>query len=253
MESSMEGAALLFDKFCVDNELLAKVIEALPYPVQVFTPDGYARYINQATLDLIGIKTRESHVGIYNVFEDPAVRDFGVTENIREVLKGKTVHIDGFHASYRELMKFSKLEDRDVQTISSDITCFPILNSSNEVIFFAAVFVFNKLYSGKVEIIRGRQYIENNWLEPFNAEKAAKAACLSKAHFSKLFKKQMGVTPYRYYIDYKIKMLKEKLLDSNLSVSQAFAECNLDYNGHYSGLFKEKVGVSPSEYRKINK
>ena len=63
----------------------------------------------------------------------------------------------------------------------------------------------------------------------------------------------MGVTPYRYYIDYKIKMLKEKLLDPNLSVSQAFAECNLDYNGHYSGLFKEKVGVSPSEYRKINK
>jgi AraC family transcriptional regulator len=26
--------------------------------------------------------------------------------------------------------------------------------------------------------------------------------------------------------------MKEKLLDANLSIAQAFAACNMDYNGH---------------------
>ena len=73
-----------------------------------------------------------------------------------------------------------------------------------------------------------------------------KAACLSKAQFIKLFKKHTGVTPYEYYIDYKISKLKETLLDTNLSITQAFAACNMDYNGHSVKLFKERVGVTPS-------
>lgn len=50
----------------------------------------------------------------------------------------------------------------------------------------------------------------------------------------------------------KINKLKEKLLDSNLSIAQDFTTCNMDYNGHSARLFKEKVGVSPSAYRKMS-
>jgi AraC family transcriptional regulator len=46
--------------------------------------------------------------------------------------------------------------------------------------------------------------------------------------------------------------LKEVLLDANLSIAQAFAACNMNYNGHSARLFKDKVGVTPSEYRKIS-
>jgi AraC family transcriptional regulator len=75
-------------------------------------------------------------------------------------------------------------------------------------------------------------------------------ACLSKAHFTKLFKQNTGVTPKEYYINYKISKLKEKLLDTNLSIAQAFAACNMNYNGYSASLFKKKVGLSPSEFRK---
>ena len=86
-----------------------------------------------------------------------------------------------------------------------------------------------------------------------NIDKIAKAATLSKSHFVRLFKKNTGVTPHEYYVSYKIGKLKEKLLDSNLTIAQAFAECNMDYNGHTARQFKERVGVSPSEYRKSRK
>jgi transcriptional regulator GlxA family with amidase domain len=47
--------------------------------------------------------------------------------------------------------------------------------------------------------------------------------------------------------------LKEILLDTNLSIAQAFAACNMNYNGHSAKLFREKVGVTPSVYRKMSK
>jgi AraC family transcriptional regulator len=244
----IESFQSLFGK----EELLAKVIECFPYPIQIFSLDGTARMINKATLEMIGIKSVESHVGKYNVFEDPIVWELGVMDRVRQVLTGKTVYLTDFNAPYQDMIRYFNVEDRDIQTISSDITCFPLVNVDGVVEYFAVVFIIKKIYRGKEEIGWGKQYIETHWREPFDASETAKAACLSKAHFTKLFKKHTRVTPHEYYTNYKIGKLKEKLLDTNLSVTQAFAACNMDYNGHSARVFREKVGVSPSVYRKMS-
>jgi len=233
------------------QKLLAKVVELFPYPIQIFTLDGTAKMINKAAVEMIGIRNIESHVGKYNVFEDPVVQKSGVADQVRQVLKGKTVFITDFNAPYQELMRHYNLLDRDIQTINADITCFPLM-TDGVIEYFAAVFFFYKIYRGKEEVELGRQYIEAHWKEPYDAEKTAKAACLSKSHFTKLFKKHTGVTPREYYLNYKINKLKEILLDTNLSISQAFAACNMDYNGYYARIFREKTGISPSDYRKLH-
>ncbi|MGI6449183.1 MAG: helix-turn-helix domain-containing protein [Desulfitobacteriia bacterium] len=240
-----------FQSLCEEQELLAKVIEFFPYPIQIFSLDGTARLINKATLEMIGIKSLESHVGKYNVFKDPIVHGLGVMEQVRQVLTGKTVYLTDFNAPYQDMIRYHNVEDRDIQTISADITCFPLVRADGAVEYFAAVFILKKIYRGKEEIRRGKQYIETHWLDPFDAGATARAACLSKAHFIKLFKKHTGITPHEYYINYKISKMKEKLLDANLSIAQAFAACNMEYNGHSAKVFKEKTGLSPSAYRKM--
>ena len=250
IENKQKGIMESFQSLLEKEEIFAKVVEFFPYPIQIFSLDGTARMINKAALEMIGIRSIESHVGKYNVFEDPVVRELGFMERVREVLTGKTVCITDFNAPYKDLIRYFNVIDRDIQTISSDITCFPLFNANGEIEYFAAVFFFKKIYRGKEEIGLGKQYIETHWLEPFNADEIAKVTYLSRAHFTKLFKKHTGVTPHEYYINYKISKLKEKLLDPNLSISQAFAACNMEYNGYSARLFKKKVGVSPSVYRK---
>jgi len=242
-----------FQSLFKEQELFARVIECFPYPIQIFSQDGTSRMINQAMLETMGIESVESHVGKYNVFEDAFVHRLGFMDQIKRVLEGDTVFLPDANASYQELKRYyNNVVDRDVQLISTDITCFPLFNDAGAVEYFAAVFIVKMIYQGKEEISRGKQYIEAHWREPFDAAQTAKAACLSKAHFTKLFKKHTGVTPHEYYTNYKIGKLKEKLLDANLSVAQAFAACNMDYNGHSARVFREKVGVSPSAYRKLS-
>lgn len=252
VEDAQRGLAESIKSLWGEQELLAKVIEFFPYPIEIFSIDGTARLINKAALEMLGIKSVESHVGKYNVFEDPTVHQQGVVNQIRQVLTGKIVYLTDVSASYRDLIRYFNVEDRDIQTISSNITCFPLANADGVIEHFAAVFILIKIYRGREEIGWARQYIETHWQEPFDLSETAKAACLSKAHFTKLFRKHTGVTPHEYYINYKISKLKEKLLDTNLSIAQVFVACNMDYNGHSARLFREKVGVSPSVYRKMS-
>ena len=104
-----EGQKSLFKSFSSlfeEQELLAKVIEFFPYPIQIFSLDGTARLINKAALEMIGIRSIESHVGKYNVFKDPIVRKLGAMEQIRQVLSGKTVYITDFNAPYKDMIRY---------------------------------------------------------------------------------------------------------------------------------------------------
>lgn len=56
-----------------NTELLAKVIDCLPYPVQVYAPDGTSVLVNRALLDEYHVDDPGVVVGKYNVLKDPSV------------------------------------------------------------------------------------------------------------------------------------------------------------------------------------
>ena len=137
-----------------------------------------------------------------------------------------------------------------MEAMYQDITNFPIFDDAGQVAYVVGIQTVRRVYRGKEEIERAKEYIETHWLEVFDINEMAKAACLSRTHFSRLFKKHTGMTPHDYYVNFKVSRIKEKLSDSNLSISQVFAACGLDYNGYFAKVFKEKTGLSPSQYRK---
>ncbi|HHX75055.1 MAG TPA: helix-turn-helix transcriptional regulator [Firmicutes bacterium] len=249
MEDRHNDIREAFQSFFVKKELLAKVIDCFPYPIQVYAPDGTSVLVNKAMLAEFQSVSPDMVVGKYNVFKDPAVIATGQIPVLKRAFQGETVFFPDVKVPLEEIVERYGIRDLDIEAVYQDITVFPLLDDEKRVLYVAAFFINRRVYRGKDEITKAKEYIESHWQEPFDLKATAKAACLSKAHFTKLFKKHTGVTPHEYYINYKISKVKEKLLDTNLSISQAFAACNMDYNGHSARVFKAKTGVSPSAYR----
>jgi len=230
---------------------IAKMIECFPYPIQIYAPDGTSVLVNKAMLAEYNDISPDMIVGKYNIFKDPDVIATGQIQTLKRAFRGETVFFPDIRVPLEGIAERYGIQDLDVEAIYQDITLFPILDDEKRVIFVAALLINRRVYRGKDEIEKAKEYIETHWKEGFDLSETAKAAGLSKAHFTKLFKKHTGVTPYEYYINYKICKVKEKLLDANLSVAQAFADCNMNYNGHFARVFKNKTGTSPSAYRKM--
>ncbi|MGI6425347.1 MAG: helix-turn-helix domain-containing protein [Tepidanaerobacteraceae bacterium] len=252
MEDRQKDILSSFQSLSGKEELLVKIIEHFPYPIQIYAPDGRSVLVNKAMLDEYNVSSPDMVVEKDNIFKDPDIIATGQMDKIKRAFQGKTVFFQDVKVPLESIVERYGIRDLDLEAVYQDITLFPILDDEKRVIYVVVFLVNRRVYRGKDRIEKAKEYIESHWLEPFNLSETAKVACLSKAQFTKLFKKHTGVTPHEYYINYKIGRLKEKLLDTNLTIAQAFAACNMNYNGHSAKLFKEKVGISPSVYRKMS-
>ena len=53
------------------EELLARVIECFPYPIQIYASDGTSVLVNKAMLAEYHVISPDMIVGKYNIFKDP--------------------------------------------------------------------------------------------------------------------------------------------------------------------------------------
>ena len=210
---------------------------------------------NEACLTVMHIPSKEYLIGKFNVLKDPVINQWGneVREQIARSFKGETVLFHDLQMPIQGIIDRFGKDELCFDNSFQNITCFPIYDNKDQLVYVVHVFVTSKLYNGKEEMVRAKKYIESHWLEDFDLDKVACSVNLSRHHFSRLFKRYTSMTPFSYYQDIKINKLKEKLYDENLSISEVFSACGVDYSGNYARLFKEKVGMTPSQYRKTLK
>lgn len=234
----------------LNDSFLINFIDGIPYPIQVYAPDGTSVMVNKAMLKDFNLDCPDKIVGKYNLFKDATVIKEGLIPYAKRTFKGETFTIADIKVPLEDINLRYGVKDSDIEAMYLDITMFPVYDNKGKVIYAAVMFINKHIYRGKKEIEKAKKYIEMHCLEDFNINEVAKAAYHSPTHLTRLFKKHTGTTPYEYYTTCKFIKLQKKLLDLNLSVAQAFNACGLDYNGHFAKIFKEKTGYSPSEYRK---
>lgn len=77
----------------------------------------------------------------------------------------------------------------------------------------------------------------------------AAAAGLSRAHFSREFKRAFGESPYVYLLTRRLERATALLRNTDYSVAEVCLEVGLTSVGSFTTSFKRIYGQTPTEYR----
>lgn len=233
-----------------NTDVFAQIFKLIPFPLTISIPDGTIVFANDAFLEFSRVTNTDDFFGKYNVFIHSDLDGWGIRDLMTRAFKGEKVFAPNLKVPRQEIaQKMSGNDEPLIDTLYHDINAFPIHDNHGKLNYVISVFTMTREYRGKDEIVKGKEYIDNHWQEAFNMDKLATAVHMSKYHYLKKFKEYLGITPYDYYQDVKIAKIKEKLRETNLSITQVFDDCGVDYNKGFARVFKRKTGMTPSEYR----
>ncbi|MEQ9866110.1 AraC family transcriptional regulator [Pectobacterium aroidearum] len=105
-------------------------------------------------------------------------------------------------------------------------------------------------HTGRVDnlIRRAEDYIRQNIHTSLSIDEVSQVAGISKYHFMRMFKAQVGVTPYQYIINCKVNKIKLDI-DSGYSAEKTFSEESFFDQSHFNKRFREIYGVTPKGYQ----
>ena len=72
---------------------------------------------------------------------------------------------------------------------------------------------------------------------------------MTKANLIRIFKKHMGITPYQFLLNERIKVAKALLSTTDMSVKSISEKLCFADEHYFSAIFKQKVGLSPLKYK----
>ena len=232
-----------------DKELMQKILDMLPTPIEIFAPDGLLIYANRAYFDMNGITDPSVHIGHYNLKTDPVCNDaLGMRDGIQQAFRGGYYAWKDFSPPIQDLVDRGEIEEKPYELAFTDVSLNPLFRDG-ELAYVVCVYIVKGVYKGKLEIAKAMEYIDKNWFAEFSRDKIAKAVHISPRHFTRTFKKYYNTSPQDYYKKVKVEKIQEKLRDPNISVKQAFADCGVDSRGVYTRHFKDITGMTPGEYQ----
>ncbi len=103
-------------------------------------------------------------------------------------------------------------------------------------------------YSEETKILK--EYIANHITEDISLKDLSSLVYLSESQIIRVFKQDMGKTPYEYILELKIGQAKLLLRSTRLMIKEIAFRLGFCDEHYFSYLFKQKTGQTPSAYRK---
>ena len=95
-------------------------------------------------------------------------------------------------------------------------------------------------------------YIHKHHAEKIELSDISAAASISERECSRCFTKSLGMTPFQYVMNYRIRRAAELLTGTNEPVAEIANATGFFSNSYFGKTFKEIMGETPKEYRKKN-
>ncbi len=98
-------------------------------------------------------------------------------------------------------------------------------------------------------LLRARDLADARFFEPLDVDDLARTAGLSRAHFSREFRRAFGESPHGYLLTRRLERAAALLRSTDRSVTDICFSVGLNSVGSFTTSFKRTYGVSPTEYR----
>lgn len=92
------------------------------------------------------------------------------------------------------------------------------------------------------------EFIERNISERFTLSDLADAACMSRFHFARMFRRTFGISPMEYVLRARIERAKPMLLARGPSVADVAATFGFCDQSHFTRSFRRITGCSPRQF-----
>ncbi len=101
-------------------------------------------------------------------------------------------------------------------------------------------------------LLKAKDLADARYAEPLEVDDLARAAGLSKAHFSREFRRTFGESPYVYLLTRRLERAAALLRNTDHSVAEICLEVGLQGIGSFTTSFKRMHGMTPTAYRAAN-
>ena len=98
-------------------------------------------------------------------------------------------------------------------------------------------------------LLRAKDLADARYFEPLEVDDLAAAAGLSRAHFSREFRRAFGESPHAYLLTRRLERAAALLRTTDRSVAEICFSVGLQSVGSFTSSFTRTYGVSPTAYR----
>lgn len=147
------------------------------------------------------------------------------------------------------LVRISK-EDNKLKDVFADMALRELLVRLMQTQARTVIIDNYKLHAASHRFAYVVQYIKENIAQNITVEKLSDLACMSKSHFFRSFKRELGISPVDYVLRERMKLAKKFLLDPLLSITDASYRSGFQSVSYFSTLFKKYEGITPKSFKK---
>jgi transcriptional regulator GlxA family with amidase domain len=98
-------------------------------------------------------------------------------------------------------------------------------------------------------LLKAKDLVDARYAEPLTVDDMARAAGLSRAHFSREFRRAFGESPHAYLLTRRLERAAALLRHTDRSVADICFTVGLQSLGSFTTSFTRTYGQSPARYR----
>jgi AraC-like DNA-binding protein len=113
----------------------------------------------------------------------------------------------------------------------------------------AAILIQMAFVAPARHLLRARDLADARYFEPLDVDDLARAAGLSRAHFSREFRRAFGESPHAYLLTRRLERAAALLRTTDRSIADICFSVGLQSVGSFTTSFTRTFGASPTAYR----